>query len=52
MEVDCEADSDYGSRYEIVAPLPDVNGGQVIFRSIWQIDTGTDFPRLITMYRE
>ena len=51
-EVDYETDSDYGKRYEIVAPLPDLSGGQVLFRSIWQIDTGTDFPRLITMYPE
>ena len=51
-EVDCETNSDYGKRYEIVAPLPDSSGGQVLFRSIWQIDTGTDFPRLITMYPE
>ncbi len=51
-EVDCEADSDYGKRYEIVAPLPALGGGRVLFRSIWQIDTGTDFPRLITLYPE
>lgn len=51
-EVDCETDSDYGHRYEIVAPLPGLGGGQVLFRSIWQIDIGTDFPRLITMYPE
>ena len=51
-EVDCETDSDYGQRYEIVAPLPDIDGGLVLFRSIWQIDIGTDFPRLITTYPE
>ena len=51
-DVDCETDSDYGKRYEIVAPLLDENGGQVLFRSIWQTDIGTDFPRLITMYPE
>ena len=51
-EVDCETDSDYGKRYEIVAPLPGASGSHVLFRSIWQIDTGTDFPRLITMYPE
>ncbi len=51
-EVDCETDSDYGNRYEIVAPLPGLSGGLALFRSIWQIDTGTDFPRLITMYPE
>ena len=51
-EVDCETDTDYGKRYEIVAPLPGLGGGLVLFRSIWQIDIGTDFPRLITMYPE
>jgi hypothetical protein len=51
-EVVCETDSDYGKRYEIVAPLPDSSGGHVLFRSIWQIDTGSDFSRLITMYPE
>lgn len=51
-EVDCKTDSDYGHRYEIVAPLPGLSGSLVLFRSIWQIDIGTDFPRLITMYPE
>jgi len=51
-EVDCETNSDYGKRYEIAAPLPDLSGGLVPFRSIWQIDAGTDFPRLITVYPE
>lgn len=51
-EVDYETDSEYGKRFEIVAMLPDTDGGQVLFRSIWQIDTDTDFPRLITMYPE
>lgn len=51
-DVDCESLSDYGIRYEIVAPLPDSGGGLVLFRSIWQIDSGTDIPRLITMYPE
>ena len=49
---DCETGSDYGNRYEIVAPLPALGGGIVLFRSIWQIDTGTNFPRLITLYPE
>ena len=51
-DVDCETDSDYGQRYEIVAPLPDSAGGRVQFRSVWQIGIGTDFPRLITPYPE
>jgi hypothetical protein len=51
-EVDRESDTDYGKRYEIVAPLHGPSGQTVAFRSVWQIDTGTDYPRLITMYPE
>ncbi len=46
------ADTEYGPRYEIVAPLTGPAGLAVIFRSVWQIDTGTDAPRLITMFPE
>jgi hypothetical protein len=42
----------WGVRYEIVAPLTGPTGDTVLFRSIWQIDLGTDAPRLITMYPE
>jgi hypothetical protein len=51
-DVECQTASEYGDRYEIVAPIVGPNGGVVIFRSIWQIDSGTDYPRLITMYPE
>ena len=51
-DVDCESDSEYGHRYEIVAPLLGPDGWAETFRSVWQIDTGTDYPRLITMYPE
>jgi hypothetical protein len=51
-EVDRVADTDYGPRYEIVAPLVGPAGRPVTFRSIWQIDIGTQAPRLITMYPE
>lgn len=51
-EVACEAESEYGKRYEIVAPLCGPGGSTVNFRSIWQIDTGTEHPRLITMHPE
>ena len=47
-----EADSDYGKRYEVVAPVLGPSGRAVRFRSIWQIDIGTNVPRLITMYPE
>jgi Domain of unknown function (DUF6883) len=42
----------WGPRYEIVAPLTGPSGDTVLFRSIWQIDLGSDCPRLITMYPE
>jgi Domain of unknown function (DUF4926) len=51
-EVELETESEYGDRYEIAAPLTGPNGRSILFRSIWQIDIGTDRPRLITMYPE
>lgn len=44
--------SDYGTRYEIVATVKTPNGRSLRLRSIWQIDTGTDIPRLITIVPE
>jgi hypothetical protein len=35
--------------YEIVGPIRTPNGSRVQFCSVWQIDTGTDVPRFITM---
>lgn len=49
-DVDRVIETGYGPRYEIVAALLGPAGRSVTFRSVWQIDTGTDFPRLITMY--
>jgi len=43
-------DNVYGKRFEIRAPLTTPGGRLVVFQSIWQIDDGTDVPRLITMY--
>ncbi|OFV97731.1 MAG: hypothetical protein A3H28_05540 [Acidobacteria bacterium RIFCSPLOWO2_02_FULL_61_28] len=40
----------YGRRFEIRAPLETPSGRRIVFQSIWQIDNGTDIPRLITMY--
>jgi hypothetical protein len=51
-DVDATASSSYGQRLEIVADLTGPNGRILPFRSIWQIDIGTDVPRLITMYPE
>ena len=44
-EVESEEDTDYGTCYVVIAPLPGPNGLTVTFRSVWQIDTGTDYPR-------
>jgi hypothetical protein len=51
-EVDTIMNTAYGIRYDIVAPLQGPVGQAVTFRSVWQIDTGTQIPRLITMYPE
>jgi hypothetical protein len=40
----------YGVVYEIDGPITTPNGRVVQFRSVWQVDTGADVPRFITMY--
>jgi hypothetical protein len=40
----------YGVVYEIEGPIKTPQGRVVRFCSIWQVDTGTDAPRFITMY--
>lgn len=40
----------YGVVYEIEGPIRTPNGRIVRFCSVWQVDTGTDVPRFITMY--
>ncbi len=40
----------YGTVYEIVGPIETPSGRIVGFCSVWQVDTGTDVPRFITMY--
>ena len=42
--------SPYGVRYEIRAPLRTPVGRELMVRTIWQIDEGTDVPRLITLF--
>jgi Domain of unknown function (DUF6883) len=51
-EVETTVNTEYGTRYNIIAPLQGPLAPAVIFRSVWQIDTGTEVPRLITMYPE
>jgi hypothetical protein len=40
----------YGVVYEIEGPIKTPSGRTVRFCSVWQVDTGTDVPRFITMY--
>ena len=40
----------YGVAYEIDGPMTTPNGSTVRFCSIWQIDTGSEVPRFVTMY--
>ena len=40
----------YGVRYEIRGPLQTPSGRPLTVRTIWQIDHGTDYPRLITLF--
>jgi len=40
----------YGVRYEISASLLTPINRQLFVKTVWQIDKGTDFARLITMF--
>src|SRR4051812_44515632 len=50
LDVATVSDNEYGRRFEIIGPIRTPTGRSVIFVSIWQIDIGTNDPRLITMY--
>jgi hypothetical protein len=49
-EVDTVRETPYGTRYEIHDILKTSSGRTLNVRTIWQIDQGTDFPRLIRLY--
>ena len=49
-EVDLVRPTEYGTRYEIRMTLQTPFGMPLIVRTIWQIDDGTEVPRLITLY--
>lgn len=40
----------YGVGYEIEGPITTPSGRVLRFCSIWQVDTGSEVPRFITMY--
>jgi hypothetical protein len=50
LDVTRTSENAYGVVYEIEGPIRTPGGRNVRFCSIWQVDTGTDVPRFITMY--
>lgn len=50
LDVTRTSENPYGVVYEIEGPIKTPSGKTVRFCSIWQVDTGTDVPRFITMY--
>jgi hypothetical protein len=49
-EVALERPTDYGRRYAIRMTLQTPSGEPLTVRTIWQIDIGTEVPRLLTLY--
>lgn len=49
-DIDTMRGTDYGDRYEIRMNLTGPTGRSIWARTIWQIDIGTNFPRLITLF--
>jgi len=47
--VDIVKETSYGIRYEISASLQTPTGESRLVRTVWQIDKGVNFPRLITL---
>ena len=50
LDVTRTSENAYGVVYEIEGPIKTPTGRTVRFCSVWQVDTGTDVPRFITMY--
>jgi hypothetical protein len=50
LEVTRTHENAYGVVYEIEGPIKTPSGRTVRFCSVWQVDTGTEVPRFITMY--
>ena len=50
LDVTRTSENAYGFVYEIEGPIRTPSGKTVRFCSVWQVDTGTDVPRFITMY--
>ncbi len=50
LDVTGTSTNPYGAVYEIEGAIKTPSGRVVRFCSVWQIDTGADVPRFITMY--
>jgi hypothetical protein len=50
LDVTRTSENAYGVVYEVEGPIRTPGSKNVRFCSIWQVDTGTDVPRFITMY--
>ena len=50
LDVTRTHENPYGVVYEIEGPIKTPSGRSIRFCSVWQVDTGTDVPRFITMY--
>jgi hypothetical protein len=50
LDVTRTVENAYGVVYEIEGPIKTPSGRFVRFCSIWQLDTGSEVPRFITMY--
>jgi hypothetical protein len=50
LDVTGTSTNGYGVVYEVEGPIKTPSGRVVRFCSVWQIDTGADVPRFITMY--
>ena len=49
MDVNLIRETPYGTRYEIRATLQTPTNESLTVKTVWQIDQGQDFPRLITL---
>ena len=49
LDVNVVKETAYGIKYEISANLLTPINRHLLVKTVWQIDTGTDFPRLITL---
>lgn len=50
VDVNLIKETAYGTRYEVSANLLTPINRPLLVKTVWQIDIGTDFPRLITLF--